>query len=705
MNTINRKKKKKSFSSDKEKSVTDDVDVDIDIDINESSVQDTDKGNINKKNTSIVLKNNADSDKAPNKKEHIYNFLKNTLDFSKNAKSETEIKREQESYKIRKEQILLSKKNADNNDIDIKKHGKNNNLNDIVINELNYFFSYTDNIGTQLLIVGDSVHNIFRRISAIFSVYTPHYLKKVFTVFANFFSKIIDNCASPFKESAKLTSAYRYKYIWNREKGVKGFVNAIKGLGWYFSGLWKNFAKIADYILPILGCSILAACIIYFNNINYVLRVNYDGDVIGYVNSESEYYIAEAKMKERIIDDDIRNFKTVKPSFDMIIVDRKKTTDIDTLTNRILERVSTEVQACDGIYIDDIFLGAVEDGNEFLLYINSILDEYRGEDDYERIEFQKKITVKNGIYPLSSVKTILELKDSIESNQRMMKTVKVNNGETLEIIATNNNTTVDDILKLNPQLTERMKESEKDIPELYLGETLAIDNVELNLGIKLTKREVYQESIDYGTEYIDDNRYPTSYVEVVSNGREGRQEVVADVVYIDGEKVSETRLKETVLREPKNAVKKRGTLLPQQFMPDGSDKSQSFMWPVDGGRLTCGFYGYAGHTGMDIGAPFGTPIFASKAGTVKYATNYVIWPYGKRVDIDHGQGTVTRYAHMSTVLVNAGQYVRKGQLLGYMGATGNAYGVHLHFEVIINGKQLNPEDFIGRKYPGKQKLD
>lgn len=78
--------------------------------------------------------------------------------------------------------------------------------------------------------------------------------------------------------------------------------------------------------------------------------------------------------------------------------------------------------------------------------------------------------------------------------------------------------------------------------------------------------------------------------------------------------------------------------------------------------------------------------------------------YGKRVDINHGDGTITRYAHMSNVIVNSGQYVRRGQVIGYIGSTGNSSGNHLHFEVRINGRIMNPQDFIGSRYPGKQQL-
>ena len=649
---------------------------------NIASLSNINKDNLNKIHNKI---------KSVNKKK-ILQIIKETFDFSKNARSKTEIQREKE--KIKEKKALTTK-----NSIDLP---QNIVIKNKIDNEIDYVYDYINNTGESIIKLGTYISGSFNLLTSIISVYIPHYFRKVVLVLSRFFSKVIESCAAPFKESSQLTVSYKYKYIWNHEKGFAGFKNAVKGLGWYLKGIWKSFSKIIDYILPVLGCSILAACIIYFNDLNYLLEIKNDGEVLGYVSSVSDYYLAENKMKERIIESDMTSYNPIAPDFNLVIVNNKKVTDTDTLTNRILERISSEVVECDGIYIDDVFFGAVENGNEFLVYINSILDEYRKDSDYEKIELQKKIVVKNGIYPISSIKTTLELKNSIESNKSVMKTVKVNDGDTIESIAKENKTTVENIIKLNPKLNTRIPNENEVHPSIYTGETLTVDNVELNLGIKLTKRETYEEDIPFSTDYIDDNRYPTSYTEIVSNGIKGKKEIVSDVVYIDGERVGETRLKETVIQEPKNAVKKRGTLLPQQFMSEGSDKSNSFMWPVEGGRITCGLYGYPTHTGTDIGAYYGAPILASKSGTVTKAFNYPNGAYGKRVDIDHGNGVMTRYAHMSTVLVRPGQYVRQGQLIGYMGATGRAYGVHLHFEVRINGKVMNPEDFIGHRYPGKK---
>ncbi len=98
------------------------------------------------------------------------------------------------------------------------------------------------------------------------------------------------------------------------------------------------------------------------------------------------------------------------------------------------------------------------------------------------------------------------------------------------------------------------------------------------------------------------------------------------------------------------------------------------------------------HPGLDISALAGTPILASAAGTVTYAGTKA--GYGKTVEIDHGFGYKTRYAHAGSIEVKRGQRVRRGDLLGEVGKTGLATAPHLHYEVLIDGRQVNPRKYL-----------
>ena len=121
-------------------------------------------------------------------------------------------------------------------------------------------------------------------------------------------------------------------------------------------------------------------------------------------------------------------------------------------------------------------------------------------------------------------------------------------------------------------------------------------------------------------------------------------------------------------------------------------------WPLPGHTyISCNFgdddaYGNSGHRGTDIPAPEGTPILAAHSGTVLVSG----WndSYGNQVLLDNGAGLSTRYAHMTQTAVTAGEAVTAGQVIGYVGSTGDSTGNHLHFEVMQNGVRVNPMDMV-----------
>ena len=99
------------------------------------------------------------------------------------------------------------------------------------------------------------------------------------------------------------------------------------------------------------------------------------------------------------------------------------------------------------------------------------------------------------------------------------------------------------------------------------------------------------------------------------------------------------------------------------------------------------------HPGMDIANDIGTPIYATADGVVSVA-GWNSGGYGNMVDIDHGNGVMTRYGHASYVVVTAGQHVKRGQIIAYMGSTGFSTGPHVHYEVRVNGQPVDPSGYI-----------
>ena len=100
---------------------------------------------------------------------------------------------------------------------------------------------------------------------------------------------------------------------------------------------------------------------------------------------------------------------------------------------------------------------------------------------------------------------------------------------------------------------------------------------------------------------------------------------------------------------------------------------------------------YKNHGGTDIGASYGSAIYAADSGTVVRSSDGWNGGWGNYVMIDHGNGMQTLYAHMSSRAVSVGQSVSRGQTIGYVGSTGMSTGPHLHFEMYINGSRIDPQ--------------
>jgi murein DD-endopeptidase MepM/ murein hydrolase activator NlpD len=120
------------------------------------------------------------------------------------------------------------------------------------------------------------------------------------------------------------------------------------------------------------------------------------------------------------------------------------------------------------------------------------------------------------------------------------------------------------------------------------------------------------------------------------------------------------------------------------------------IWPTEGYITSCFCYrSYPDaefHPGVDIVNDYGAPVYATASGTVILSG----WDggYGYKIEIDHGNGLVTWYGHNTTLLVSAGQTVHKGDLIARVGSTGFATGPHVHYEILQDGKPVDPVPFL-----------
>lgn len=248
-------------------------------------------------------------------------------------------------------------------------------------------------------------------------------------------------------------------------------------------------------------------------------------------------------------------------------------------------------------------------------------------------------------------------------------------GDYLDLIADQNDLTVDELLEMNPGI--------KSDEDLYYDDRLNITVPRAAVQILVEKQETYRETYQEDVVYEDDENMFIGETEVVQEGSPGTHIVTDLVTYKDDMEYEREQLEETVEVAAVAEIVKRGT------------KSQpTYMYPVTVWTITSNF-GYRWgrlHAGVDVGVPIGTTVRASRAGQV--ITAGWVGGYGNCVIIDHGDGISTRYGHLSEVTVSVGQYVDQGQQVALSGNTGRSTGPHLHFEIRINGEAVDPLPYL-----------
>lgn len=253
----------------------------------------------------------------------------------------------------------------------------------------------------------------------------------------------------------------------------------------------------------------------------------------------------------------------------------------------------------------------------------------------------------------------------------------VQRGDSLWAIAQANHLTVDDLRKANPEVKSDL---------LQIGQELNLVVPDPYVTLSSKETVVFTVNIPYSLEVGEDpEKWPWEET-VLQAGKNGQKEVTQIVTRENGEEVSRVTLSERILSYPVTKKVLRGSKLVPTM------GSGEMAWPVQG-TITSRFGWRWGslHQGVDIGASRGTNVLAADSGMVAFAG----WNggYGNLVKIDHGGGKQTWYAHLNGFAVEVGASVNKGDVIGYVGSTGNSTGPHLHFEVRVDGTAKDPLSF------------
>lgn len=455
----------------------------------------------------------------------------------------------------------------------------------------------------------------------------------------------------------------------------------------------RAFARVfgsINYVAPLLASAAFATVVYFTLNLTFALEVNYNGEFVGYIADESVFERAESQMKGRIVFEDYIRPTDNIPQFSLAVIKPEQLIDKDLLTNELIQASGNEITEASGLYVDERFMGAVPSQDQLDSLLNSIKAKFSTGEPGEEVEFIKPVEIRSGLYPVTSIVDVRMLErelNSEESQQRIYTTVA---GDAPTIIAQKNNISYSQLKALNPGIEK----------SLLIGQEILVEKAVPMLEVKVSRTVTYEEEIPFKVEQVQDTSQYQGYVQVSQNGVKGATAITARVTYVDGIETAREVIDTRVIREAVNEKVVVGGKRPLEQVPSTArTTSTNFIWPADGGYVTCAYAGYVGHTGMDIGGmPQGTAIRAAAAGTVT-AVKYNTTGYGYHIMISHGGGVQTLYGHNSKLYVQVGDWVEQGQLIAAMGRTGRATGVHVHFEIRVNGKYMNPANYIGTRYP------
>ena len=306
--------------------------------------------------------------------------------------------------------------------------------------------------------------------------------------------------------------------------------------------------------------------------------------------------------------------------------------------------------------------------------------------DYElglvSVEFGDTIEVVECYLDESELTPVNEAIEEVTKDQEKNQIYEVVSGDTLSKIAMDNEIPMEKLIAMNEAL-------ENENSMIRVGDELIITVPEPELSVEWQEEIYYEEDYEADIIYVDNDNWYTTETKTLQEPSAGHRKVVAVVSNRDKAEVGREILKEEVTYEAVPKIVERGTKIPPTYIK-----------PISGGRLSSNFGrrsrptkgASSYHKGIDWAIPTGTAVMASSAGTVAKAG----WGsgYGYVVYINHADGRQTRYGHLSKVLVSPGQTVAQGQKIALSGNTGVSTGPHLHFEILINGSQVNPLKYL-----------
>lgn len=484
----------------------------------------------------------------------------------------------------------------------------------------------------------------------------------------------------------------------HREKGLGA---ALKASARYFaSGVRRNLRllpRMAMYILPVCALALGSMVFEYVINQPYALAVQVNGETVGYVANEDVFDTAREDVMERIsYAGSDKTELTIEPSYTIAVAHHML--DENEMADAIIQSAGDQIGEGTALYLDGELTAVCSDGDALRAYFTSRLEPYEVPDDPNvSVGFNKQVTLEDGLYFKDSLQDYADVEKALSDVKQAQKVYTVKTGDTLWDIAHKNDLTFRELCALNTNFKGEPLNEKSSIRE---GDELIVTKEEAALEVRITRIETREEEVAFAIETTKSNEYTKGTTKVLQEGQNGLRRVTFQNVYdTNNVLVEQTILSTEVIKEPVNKKVVQGTKKVKSSTKFITGSGQ-FIWPVPNYRYCSRWYG-GRHRGVDICAPAGTPIYASAGGTVTkagYNKAGAGTGYGYSVIINHGGGYSTVYAHCLSLTVSAGQTVKQGQLIGYLGSTGRSTGNHCHFEIRLNGSYIPPQNvFPGRK--------
>ena len=466
----------------------------------------------------------------------------------------------------------------------------------------------------------------------------------------------------------------RHIITFNKKKQQSSIVRLLTG-----RELFIRFKRTMVQATAIFMMLILVYGSVASMNLTFAKQVIANGTPVGIVADVNEFEEKVNKLEEEL---EVLSEGDFTEQADIVYITRICHQDDITPDEEIMQNMMAtydETSPAFALYVDGVLVCATKERHD----LTSVLDSYKKEYtiDGAVIGFYQNVEIKEEYVPVAYLCTKDAVYDAITKTEEEQIEYIVQENDTMWDIAMKNGISVDEIMELNPDMTDLIK----------AGDVLVLNETEPLLQVKATYTETVEVTIPYEEEIIYDDSVRKGLKTVVVQGSDGEKSVTREVVVVNGKQVAVNVISEVVLVEPVNGKVKIGTKI-ISGMGTGS-----FIRP-NRGTITAR-YGSGGsrwssgrHTGLDIAAPTGTSIYASDSGRVSFAG----WKgsYGYTVIINHGNGYETYYAHCSKLLVSVGEKVNQGDLIARVGSTGNSTGAHCHFEVRYNGVTKNPENYL-----------